>query len=280
MSVLTMAWQGASKRVNLATVLRFGALFVAETRLRNMAKWRGSIIGTSIGNPVIYLAAIGIGVGSLVDANSGGNGIDGVPYLVFLAPALLATAAIQATMDETMFPTLQGFKWEKNFFAMHATPLQPRQIADGVLLGALNRTTFTVVTYSLILLAFGALGDANAWLMIPAAILAGAAWGALMMAITTFIIEDDGYLAIIGRFVIAPMFLFSGTFYPLSQMPFFLQWIGWISPLWHATEIGRFFSYGYSVEPWLLAVHFTYLALMLIGGMALARHRFERRLMA
>jgi lipooligosaccharide transport system permease protein len=278
MSTLTMTWQGASKRVNLAKILRYGAFLVAESRLRNMSKWRGSIIGVSIGNPVIYLAAIGIGVGSLVDANAGGNGIDGVRYLVFLAPALLATAAIQATMDETMFPTMAGFKWQKNFFAIHATPLQPRQIADGVLLGALARTGFTVITYSLILLMFGALGDSRAWLMIPAAIFAGAAWGSLMMAITTFIIDDDGYFAIIGRFVVAPMFLFSGTFYPLSQMPIFLQWIGWISPLWHATEIGRFLSYGHSVEPWLMVVHFVYLVIMLVGGLTFARRRFEKLL--
>jgi lipooligosaccharide transport system permease protein len=278
--VLTMAWQGASQRVKLSKVLRFGALLVSESRLRNMSKWRGAIIGVSVGNPLIYLAAIGIGVGSLVDANAGGNGIDGVRYLVFLAPALLATAAIQATMDETMFPTLAGFKWEKNFFAMHATPLQPRQIADGVLIGALARTTFTVITYSLILFIFGALGDFRAILIIPAAIFAGAAWGALMMGVTTFILDDDGYFAIIGRFVVAPMFLFSGTFYPLSQMPIFLQWIGWISPLWHATEIGRFLSYGHSVEPWLMVVHFLYLALMLVGGLAFARHRFHKQLMS
>ena len=91
-----------------------GSWYVFEARLLNMRKFAFEIIFASIANPVLYLLAIGVGVGSLVNQNSGG--IDGVEYLVFLAPALLANAAIQGSMDETIFPTLAGFLWNKGLY--------------------------------------------------------------------------------------------------------------------------------------------------------------------
>jgi lipooligosaccharide transport system permease protein len=77
-----------------------------------------------------------------------------------------------------------------------------------------------------------------------------------------------------------PMFLFSGTFYPLSSLPLALQWIGWISPLWHATQLGRWLSYGMPLEPWQGALSVTYLLAMGVVGIYVARRRFERRLTA
>ena len=107
-----------------------GSRFVLQARLVNMKKFAAIIVMYSVANPLLYLLAIGAGVGTLINRNSGG--IDGVPYLVFLAPALLANAAIQGSMDETIFPTLSGFLWNKTFFGMNATPLGGREIALGV----------------------------------------------------------------------------------------------------------------------------------------------------
>ena len=101
---------------------------------------------------------------------------------------------------------------------------------------------------------------------------------ALMLAVTARLEKDEGYFAIIGRFVIAPMFLFSGTFYPLELMPIYLQPLGWLSPLWHATELGRTLSYGAPMEPSMLFVHIGYLALMGIVGMVLTYPQFVKRL--
>jgi lipooligosaccharide transport system permease protein len=104
------------------------------------------------------------------------------------------------------------------------------------------------------------------------------AFGAIMLMGASFVKQDDGIFAVVNRFIITPMFMFSGTYYPLAVLPIYLQWIGWISPMWHATEIGRYLSYGHQVEPWLLLVHFSYLGLMLVSGLAIGGWQFTRRL--
>ena len=255
-----------------------GSLHVAEYRLRNMWKWRNSIIAFGIGNPVLYLASVGLGVGLLVDQASGG--VDGVPYLVFLAPALLAAAAIQGGNDEVTFPTLAGFIWEKLFFAMRATSLTGGQIADGVLIAAAIRVLFTTMAYWLVLALFGAVDWTSAVPLVAVSTFAGVCWSALMLAVAANVRNEDGFIAFTWRLVIMPMFLFSGTFYPLSSLPLALQWIGWISPLWHATQLGRWLSYGMPLDPWQALVSVTYLLALGVGGLLLARRRFERRLTA
>jgi lipooligosaccharide transport system permease protein len=256
-----------------------GGLLVAEYRLRNMWKWKASVIAFGIGNPVLYLASVGLGVGMLVDANSP-NGVDGVPYLVFLAPALLATAAIQGGGDETMFPTLSGFIWNRLFFAMRATSLTGAQIADGVLLAAIVRILFTTVVYWIVLLVFGAVSWTSAMSLIAVSAFAGTCWAAFMMGITGHVKDDSGFMSVSFRLVIMPMFLFSGTFYPLSSLPAAVQWIGWISPLWHATQLGRWLSYGMPLPAWQAVMGFAYLAALLVIGLIVARRQFERRLTA
>lgn len=253
-----------------------GALLVMEYRLRNMWKWRSAILAFGLGNPVLYLASVGLGVGALVDANSGG--VDGVPYLVFLAPALLATAAIQGGMDEVTFPTLAGFIWNRLFFAMRATSLSGAQIADGVLLAAALRIVFTTVIYWIVLWLFGAVAWSTALPLVAVSTFAGACWAALMLAVAANVTDDGGFLSLTARVVIMPMFLFSGTFYPLSSLPFAVQWIGWISPLWHATQLGRWLAYGMPLPWWQIAISVAYLLAMAIAGLVLARRRYERRL--
>ena len=264
--------------VNTQKAIRMGALMVAEGRLRQLTKWMGSIIAFGLGNPILFLLSVGLGVGALVDANSGGQGIGGVSYLQFVAPALLASAAIQGVMDEVTFPTMDGFVWDKAFFAIGATSVSPRQIANGVMLVALLRGLFTTAMYLAILLVFGAIPITSVLPLLFTSMLAGWGWAALMMSITARLENDEGYFAIISRFVVAPLFLFSGTFYPLEQMPIFLQPIGWVSPLWHATELGRFLSYGEAIEPLMFFVHVGYLIIMGVIGMALTYPKFESRL--
>jgi lipooligosaccharide transport system permease protein len=258
--------------------VRFGAWRVAEYRFYAMSKWLTSVIVFGFGNPILYLISVGLGIGALVDANTGGGGILGVPYIQFVAPALLASAAIQGVMDEVTFPTMDGFVWDKVFFAINATSVSATQIANGVMIVALGRGLFTTVLYLGVLLAFGAVPLTSVLPLLFTSMLAGWGWASVMLAITARLERDDGYFAIIGRFVIAPMFLFSGTFYPLEQMPLFLQPLGWISPLWHAVQLGRHLSYGMELADGMLLVHLAYLAIMGIVGMRFVYPKFKERL--
>jgi lipooligosaccharide transport system permease protein len=282
MSVYTepkMTWQGATKIVSLRKALTAGPWFVAEYRLRNMSKWWTAILAFGLGNPVLYLLSVGVGIGALVNKTQA-HGVDGVPYLTFLAPALLATSAIQAAMDETSFPTMQGFMWDKSFFAMNATQLTGRVIVGGIMIAAAARCVFNTVIYALVLWAFGAVTPATIPELVGSAILAGLGFAAIMLMTVSFVKQDDGFFAIIGRFIIAPMFMFSGTFYPITNLPIYLQWIGWVSPVWHATDIGRALSYGHAVTPGLMVIHYAYLLTMLVVGMAVGGRQFAKRLAA
>jgi lipooligosaccharide transport system permease protein len=270
--------QGSLKIVDAAKVAARGSIFVAEARLRGMLKWIWLIIGLAIANPVLYLVSIGLGVGAYIDKNTGGMGVDGVSYITFLAPALLATAAIQGAIDESVFPTLEGFKWNKIFFSMNATPLSGNHIATGVFINSLIRVTFTAIIYWFVMLVFGVLESPRAWLAIFTAVMAGAAFGAMMQALAGMLENEDIFFTVLQRFVIMPLFLFSGTFYPLTNMPIYLQWIGWISPLWHATELGRWLSYGHEISSLMLYTHFIFLNSLLIIGIIASRRIFTRRL--
>ena len=258
--------------------VRFGAWRAAEYRFYSMSKWMGSVIAFGLGNPILYLISVGLGIGALVDANTGGGGILGVPYIQFVAPALLASAAIQGVMDEVTFPTMDGFVWDKLFFAINATSVSARQIADGVMIVALGRGLFTTLMYLGVLLAFGAVPLSSVIPLLLSSMLAAWGWSSVMLAITARLERDEGYFALIGRFVIAPMFLFSGTFYPLEQMPIFLQPLGWISPLWHSVQLGRHLSYGMELADGMFFVHLAYLAIMGIVGMRFVYPKFKERL--
>ncbi len=244
-----------------------------------MSKFFWVILFHAVANPFLYLVAIGVGVGNLVDNNMGSTGVDGVRYLVFLAPALLANAAVQGSMDETIFPTLGGFMWEKTFFGIRSTPLSGRQIAIGVFLAAMVRNFLTVLIYYGVLYAFGVMDGVRAWMTIPSALLAGAAFSAVMLAVAGGAKNEDNFFTFVGRFVIQPMFFLSGTFFPIDSMPIYLRWIGWISPLWHATDLGRYLSYGHATPTWLVVTHIAVLLTMIGAGLLTAVRVFERRLL-
>ena len=260
---------------NIRKVSKYGAFHVAEARIRNMVKWTGIILFAAVVNPALYLVSIGIGVGSLIDAN---NGVNGVSYLTFLAPALLASAAIQGSSDEVIFPVMQGFKWNRTFFGMRSTTLTAQQISLGVFLAAMARAIFSIVIYWIVLYLFGALESDTAWLAMPAALLAGAAMGAVMLAMAAKIENENYFFTLVGRFIMIPMFLFSGTFYPLTQMPIFLQFFGWISPLWHASELGRYLTYDYPLSGLQLSIHVLALSAMVVIGLFLSARIFAKRL--
>jgi lipooligosaccharide transport system permease protein len=171
-----------------------------------------------------------------------------------------------------------GFKWNPIFHGMNASPITGNQIANGMFIAVLARIIPTCVIYFLVMLLFGAVPSPWGAVDILVATFTGLSVGLVISSYTSRIEEDKGQMAMIMRFGITPMFLFSGTFFPLSQMPVYLQWIGWISPLWHGTELSRVLSYG-AVEPlWLTAVHVLYPAALCLFGWKTTQRVVTRRL--
>ena len=258
----------------------FGTWYVTEHMVRAMRAYGWTIIVGALGQPILYLLGLAVGLAALIDAPIVENGVE-VSYLVFVAPALLMTAAISVASEEFSYPVMAGFKWRRYFFGFSASALSPGQIAGGVVAGASARIIFVVVAYYAFLWIFGAVPDpATGWLTIPIGLLAGLAFGIPYMAYAASITEDKGQIALVQRFIFMPMFLFSGTFYPLATLPLWLQWIGWVSPLWHATELGRMVTYGKPAEPLMILVHVGYLLVLSIGGYLVGRRLFGRRLAA
>ncbi|MBR22529.1 MAG: ABC transporter [Leifsonia sp.] len=238
-----------------------------------MKGYVGEAVFQSFGNPLIYLFALGVGLASLVP-----QGVAGVSYLEFVAPALMATAAMTIAANETTYPVLMGFKWNPTFFGMNAAPLTGGQIVNGIMLAILARMIMTVTIYFGVILAFGAVPSAWGVLAIGSAVLTGMAIGLVLSSYTSTIKDDRGQMAMIQRFGIMPLFLFSGTFFPLEQLPVYLQPIGWISPLWHGAELGRVATYGLEESLWLTVTHVGYLSGIIVVGLWATRRHFVRRL--
>lgn len=267
-------WQGASKLVDPAKPARWGSVYVGLARGRESFKWMTPMLAYGIGHPLLYLLSIGIGLGSLVSKNLGL--VDTVPYLTFLAPALLMASALQVAVDETSFVVLQGFSWEKSFFAMNQTAITGRQIASGLMYYAAFRIIMNSGIYAIFLVLFGAMKLEAVPLQLIIAVFVGVSFGFVMLAYSAYIDTEGDWLVLMMRFIIAPMFMFSGTFYQIENMPELVQQIAWISPLWHATELARSASYG-SSDLYTVA-HIVIIAITGIIGAAFAYPRFTRRL--
>ena len=264
---------------------RHGSWYVTEHMVRAMRAYGWTIVVGALGQPVLYLLGLAAGLAALIQAPIDDRGVQ-VDYLVFVAPALLVTAAISVASEEMTYPVMAGFKWRRYFFGFNASALSSPQIANGVVIGAAARMAFAVAAYYLFIWLLGALGigwttvphPETGWLAIPAGLLAGLAFGIPLMAYAGSIEDDKGQFALVQRFIFMPMFLFSGTFYPLETLPVWLQWIGWISPLWHGAELGRLATYGAAVPPLMIAVHLAYLVVFAGVGYLWGRKVFVERL--
>lgn len=270
----------ASRAVDpAARTRRFGALYVAEHQLRGMRAYGWTVVVGGIGSPLLYLLGLGLGLATFIDRPVASGSSGPVEYVVFVAPALLATSAVSVGIEEFTYTIMAGFRWRRTFWGMNDSPLAPGQVAAGIVLSTLVRMLFTTTAYAVLILAFGALPNAWSVLVLPfVGVLAGLAFGLPLMAFAASLTEDTGQFAIVQRFVFTPMFLFSGTFYPLTTLPGWLRWIGWVSPLWHASQLGRVLSYGQGEPGWLIATHVVVLVALASAGAFAVRRVFERRL--
>ena len=256
-------------------VSRWGWWFQAERRLLGMKAYWTTIAGEAVLTPLLYLIAMGVGLGRLVDAGSGGVG--GVSYLAFVGPGLLVASTVMTATGEFTYGVMDGFKWSKIYFARSATAASPWQVAVGELLAVGVRFLVQSLVFWLMLVGFGVAGWGS-WPIALVASLAALAFGAPLMAFSAAQTDEGTQFTMIQRFVVAPMFLFAGTFFPLESMPVYLQWIGWISPMWHGTQVARLLAFGLPVPPWLVAVHLAFLVVLVGLGTFLTVRNFERRL--
>ncbi|WP_206447390.1 ABC transporter permease [Agrococcus sp. KRD186] len=274
-----MADAGAVDHAVVARRARaWGWWFVAEHRIRAMRSYVASWIAISVGSPFLFLLGLGLGLGLLVDANQGAQGVDGVPYLVFIAPALAMATAMQTAAQENTYGVFGGFKWFPMFFAMNGTPIGAAHIVVGFQVSVLVRVLLPLVAFSLVMVVFGIGSPIGALLLLPIGLLLATAVGFAVMAWVSTQTEDRGQLSFVERFVVVPLTLFSGTYFPLETLPAFLHWIGWISPLWHAAELGRAALYDAALSPLMALVHIGYLVLLASLTCWLSVRTFRRRL--
>jgi len=257
---------------------RYGSWYVTEHFVRAMRAYGWTIVVGALGQPILYLLGLVAGLAALLDAPLSYQGVE-VDYLVFVAPALLITAAVSVGTEELTYPVMSGFKWRRYFYGFNASPLSSGQIVNGCIAGAGARMLLAVAAYYLFLWLFGAVPNPETgWIAIGVGLLAGLAFGLPLLAYAGSLRDDTGQFALVQRFIFTPMFLFSGTFYPLDTLPLWLQWIGWISPLWHGSELGRAVTFGSELPAAMVAVHLGYLLLLAGGGYVLGRIVFTRRL--
>ncbi len=226
----------------------------------------------------MFLTAMGLGLGSYV-SDSAIDDIGGVSYLVFLAPGLLAATAMQSAAFEATFPIMGGLIWTKIFHAMYATPISPRDIALGNLLWIAARLTLICTVFTAVIVLFGAASSPLVVLAIPAAVLTGLAFAAPIAAFSATQKTPERFAAIF-RFGITPLFLFSGTFFPLESLPDAIRPLAWITPLYHGSSLTRGMSLGTLLDDPLLAlIHVLVLvACVVVGALAMIR-TIDRRLL-
>ena len=236
--------------------------------------WRGSVISTFF-NPILYLLAMGVGLGQLVDDGTGTAALS-IPYLTFLAPGLLAATAMMTGAGDASWPVMAGIKWRKTYDAILATPVGVPELVVGQLSWVGVRLLFVTIVYSGVMTAFDATTVAQGALAVPPAVLTGLGFAAIMTAYTARLKDEQGISAIF-RFAIMPLFLFSGTFFPLSQLPGWIQPAAYATPLFHGVSLCRGLALGtdFAVNP-MYSV--AYLLTMLIFGTLLAIRLMGRRL--
>ncbi len=235
--------------------------------------WRGTAFSTVL-SPILFLSAMGIGLGTLVPQVST---FGGVSYLVFLAPGLLAAQAMQTSAIESSWPLLAGFRWLKTFEATIATPQQPRDIVLGHLYWLAVRIGIVSAVFLIVMVVFGAIASPVAPLAWPAAVLTGLAFG-MPLAAFTATQKNERAFPVIFRFVITPLFLFSGTFFPIEQLPDAVEPVAWLTPLFHGVQLSRSLALGHDLDLLRLAVHAAVLLALVILGTLLAMRTFRQRL--
>lgn len=235
--------------------------------------WRGNAF-TAIVQPMLFLLAMGIGLGDLVDEGAGSSTV-GITYLEFVAPGLLAASALLAVSGEALWGVMGGVKWMGQFKGMVATPMTPGDVYGGLVMSAGVRAGAAAVAFLVVAALLGGVASFWAPLAVVAAVLLAMA---TMAALSAYAVrkEDDSTFPLIMRLGVIPLFLFSGTFFPVDQLPSAIQPVAFISPLWHGVEVARDAMTG-GLDAWTL-LHAGVLVALVAVAVPFGVRGFERRL--
>ncbi|MCA2216887.1 ABC transporter permease [Jidongwangia harbinensis] len=232
--------------------------------------WRSSALSSFV-LPLLTMLGFGLGVGAYVD-----GGVQGVPYLDWMVPGLIASTAMQVAIGDSSWPVFGNFEWMKVYFAQAAAPLRVVDILDGHLAFVVFRTVVSTGAFLGVAAAFGTLHSGWAVTTLGIAALLG-----LAVATPTFgyaaSVHSDSYLAILFRLGMVPMSLFSGVFFPVEALPGVLRWVAYALPLWHGVDLSRAATLG-TAPAWPVTGHVLYLAAWAAAGWWLAYRQFRRRL--
>ena len=236
--------------------------------------WRSSI-WSSVFGPLFYLGAMGYGLGSLVDKH-GTASLGGVPYVVFVAPAVLAAHSMNSGLSNAMFPVFGGIHWNKIYIAARATMLRPVDIYLGHLLFATMRIAMNAACFVVFLGAFGLIKSWWGVFLLPASVLLGVAFAAPIAA-WAVTLRTQTPMNYVIRFGSLPLMLFSGTFFPLSQLPAWIRPLAYATPLWHGVALCRALCLG-NVTLGAAAIHVGYLVALTAVGLWAGSRTYYRRL--
>jgi len=236
--------------------------------------WRGSIY-TSVLNPVLFLGSIGLGLGTLVNAHAG-HRLGGVSYLAFLAPGLLAAAGMETAVGESTYPVYGSVKWNKTYQAAVASPLRPVDLFHGHVLFVTLRLVMNCAIFLAVAAAFGAIRSPWMIAALPVAVLTGLAFATPIEAWSVTRTRDSSF-AMIFRFFMIPLFLFSGVFFPITQLPGWLQPVAYLTPLWHGVSLCRALNLG-TADLGQVVIDVTYLAALAAAGLLAGNRSYRRRL--
>ncbi len=264
------------RRIAHALPIPAGAGMARALVERNYVSFRRTwtLIVSGFFEPVFFLFAMGVGIGSLVGDVELADGRP-VPYAVFVAPALLASSAMNGAVFDATSNVFFKLKYARLYDSVLATPLGPRDVALGEIAWALLRGLVYSVGFLVVAWVAGAVTSPWAVLAVPAASLIGWAFAAVGMAATTYMRTwaDSEYV----QLAIVPMFLFSATFFPLEAYPQALQWVVQATPLYHGVGMVREVMIGEVTAA--MAGHVTYLAALGVVGTLWSARRVGRLLL-
>ena len=233
------------------------------------------VIFSGFFEPVFYLLGIGMGLGGLVPD------IDGVSYAAFVAPGLLASSCMNGAITDGFFNIFFKLHFQKTYDGILATPMRVADIALGEAMWALARGSLYASAFLVVLLGMGMAAGRPvllswwalaAW---PAAVVAAASFSAMALCVTSFARKVQDFDVVMGLLVM-PMFLFSGIFFPVSQLPDPVQWALAVVPLYHAVAMLRQLTTG-TVDAAIL-LHLAYLIAAGAWAFRVAMRRLERAL--
>ncbi|MFD4375645.1 ABC transporter permease [Streptomyces sp. NPDC058486] len=236
--------------------------------------WRGTVV-LNVANPLLFLTGIGAGLGTLVHHDDSAA-LHGLSYLAFLTPGLLAASAMQTAYIDSAHPVHQAVQSKGHYRAASATPLSPVDILYGHLLFNMFKVALSSSAFTAVAVAFGAVDATRAPLVVLATLLVGAAFAAPSAAWAVTAERQSAVLAVL-RFGVMPMFMFSGTFFPLTQLPEWLQAVVQLTPLWHGVELCRTAAFGTATAAGT-AAHIGYLAVLAFVGLLAGRRTYRRHL--